>query len=133
MAKDVTFIVHGEWLTAIKDLPLEQQDAVIAELVRYGTELPARHNDDPYITAMVNLVKGKIDYSKDKYAQKVEAGKTSGTKKKYTNQMIYEAAREHLDSKSEDLAKLLGCSKSTIDHSDGWRRRYEENAVFIEE
>ena len=32
-----TFIVHKEWLDSIMALPIEQQDKIIAEVVRYGT------------------------------------------------------------------------------------------------
>lgn len=128
---DVTFIVHQEWLTAISGLPLAQQDAVIAEFIRYGAELPPQHEDDANIVAMVNLLKGKIDYSKDKYAQKVAGGKNSGKKKKFTDKMIYDVAQEHLDD-AQAVADILGCSKSTVDHSDGWRRRKEQDVVFLD-
>lgn len=128
---DVTFIVHKDWLTAIEALPIEQQDAVIAELVRYGTELPAQHEDDPVITSMVNLVKGKIDYSKDKYAQKVGAGKNSGRQRKYSDKQIYEIAQEHIND-AQAVADILGCSKSTVNHSEGWRRRKETDIVWEE-
>ncbi len=131
MEKDITFIVHGEWLTAIKGLPLEQQDAAIADLIRYGAELPMQHNDDPVVVSIINLIKGKIDYSKIKYAQKVEGGKNAGKKKKYTNKMIYDAAQNYLDD-AQAVADLLGCSKSTIDHSDGWRKRREKDVVFLD-
>ena len=128
---DVTFIVHKDWLTAIEALPIEQQDAVIAELVRYGTELPAKHEDDPIITSMVNLVKGKIDYSKDKYAQKVGGGKNGGRKCKFPPKQIYEVAQEHMDD-AQAVADIIGCSKSTVEHSDGWRRRKEKDIVWEE-
>ena len=31
------FVFYGEWLDNIKDLPLDIQDKIIAEIVRYGT------------------------------------------------------------------------------------------------
>ena len=32
-----TFVFYGEWLDNIKDLPVEEQDKIIADVVRYGT------------------------------------------------------------------------------------------------
>ena len=32
-----TFVFYGEWLDNIKDLPIEEQDKIIADVVRYGT------------------------------------------------------------------------------------------------
>ena len=70
-----TFIIHRDWLKNIEGLPVEQQDKIIAEIVRYGVEMDSQHNDDPITQAFVNMVKGSIDFSKDKYSQKIEAGK----------------------------------------------------------
>ena len=78
---DITFVVHSEWLDCIANLPVEQQDKIIAEIIRYGTGVEMAHSDDAITQAFVNMVKGRIDYSKDKYAQKVEAGTTAGRKK----------------------------------------------------
>ncbi len=62
-----TFIVHKEWLDNIAGLPIEQQDKVIGEFVRYGVGLDSAHNDDAVVQAFVNMLKGRIDYSKEKY------------------------------------------------------------------
>ena len=40
---NVTFVVHKDWLDSIKDLPIEQQDKIIAEFVRYGPEMELQH------------------------------------------------------------------------------------------
>ena len=32
-----TFIMRGEWIENIATLPLDMQDKVLAEIVRYGT------------------------------------------------------------------------------------------------
>lgn len=121
---DKTFIVHRDWLTAIEGLPIEQQDAIIGDLIRYGTELELQHGDDPIITAMVNLVKGKIDFSKSKYEQKVQMGKNAGRKIQYSDKMIYDAAQKGMTA--AQIAKELGCSNSKVNHSEGWRLRDKE-------
>jgi len=128
---DVTFVVHKEWLDAIAGLPIEQQDAVIGDLIRYGVELPTAHESEPMITAMVNLVKGRIDYSKDKYNNKVEASKNAGRKKKTTEKQVYELAQKY--DKSQEIADVLGVSKSTVEHSNGWRFRGNINVQFNDE
>lgn len=121
MAQDITFIVHREWLDSIKNLPIEQQDKIIAEFVRYGTDLGLKHPDDALTQSFVNILKSRIDFSKNKYEKKVQAGKSAGRKKKVDDDEILRLALEGM--KSAEIAEKLGVSKSTIDHSDGWKRR----------
>lgn len=121
MAQDVTFIVHREWLDSIKTLPIEQQDKIIAEFVRYGTDLGLKHPDDALTQSFVNILKSRIDFSKNKYEKKVQAGKSAGRKKKVDDDEILRLALGGM--KSAEIAEKLGVSKSTIDHSDGWKRR----------
>ena len=125
---DVTFIFHSDWLDCIKDMSVEQQDAIIGDIVRYGAGREPQHDDDPIIQMGVNFCKNRIDFSKDKYSQKVEGGKRSGGKnKKFTDEIIYEASQG--ENNSQNVADKLGCSRSTINHSLGWTKRYE-NLVF---
>lgn len=121
MAQDVTFIVHKEWLDSIKNLPTEQQDKIIAEFVRYGTDLGLKHPDDALTQSFVNILKSRIDFSKNKYEKKVQAGKSAGRKKKVDDDEILRLALGGM--KSAEIAEKLGVSKSTIDHSDGWKKR----------
>lgn len=121
MAQDVTFIVHREWLDSIKNLPIEQQDKIIAEFVRYGTDLGLKHPDDALTQSFVNILKSRIDFSKNKYEKKVQAGKSAGRKKKVDDDEILRLALGGM--KSAEIAEKLGVSKSAIDHSDGWKRR----------
>ena len=121
MAQDVTFIVHREWLDSIKNLPIEQQDKIIADFVRYGTDLGLKHLDDALTQSFVNILKSRIDFSKNKYEKKVQAGKSAGRKKKVDDDEILRLALGGM--KSAEIAEKLGVSKSTIDHSDGWKKR----------
>ena len=123
-----TFIVHKEWLDNIAGLPVEMQDKVIADFVRYGVGLNLEHSADPVAQAMVNMLKNRIDYSKEQYAKKVEMSKTAGRKKKLDDQQVYELARE--GRSAGEVAEILGVSKSAIDHSEGWRNRKQEGFVF---
>jgi hypothetical protein len=85
---DTTFIVHSDWLMNIANLDVEQQDKIIVEIIRYGTDLEPKHEDDVIVQAFVNMVKGSIDYSKDKYAKKVEKGASAGREKKINEQEV---------------------------------------------
>lgn len=116
-----TFIVHREWLENIEGMDADQQDKVIADFVRYGTGMELKYANDPVIASLVNMLKGRIDYSKDKYAKKVEEGNRGGRPKKIDNAAILELARE--GKTSAEIASILGCSKSAVDHSDGWKNR----------
>lgn len=124
MPEDITFVVHKEWLDSIKGLPVEQQDKILAEIVRYGTNTGTVHEDDPVVQAFVNILKNRIDFSKDKYNQKIEMSKTAGRKKSVDDDEILRLARE--GKTSAQIAKILGCSKSTVDHSSGWKKRNED-------
>lgn len=121
---DVTFIFHSDWLDCIQGMSIEQQDQIIGDIVRYGTRRDLQHEDDGTISMAVNFCKSKIDFSVNKYLEKVENGKKNGSKnKKYTDEMIYNAAQG--ESNSAAVATKLGCSKSTVDHNDGWLKRNE--------
>lgn len=121
MADDVTFIVHKEWLDSISKLPVEQQDKIIADIVRYGTESKTHYDNDTVINSFVNLLKSRINFSKTKYDQKVDASKRAGRKKKLDDEEILRLARAGLSS--TEIAQKLKVSKSAIDHSDGWKQR----------
>lgn len=128
MNENVTFIFRQEWLNHIAQLPQDQQDKIIGDIVRYGAELEPAHEDDPVISAFVNMVKGSIDNSKERYQRKVTAGCTSGRKKKVDDARVYELAQQ--GKKSEEIAGELGCSISSVNHSPGWRNRKEKEFVF---
>lgn len=123
-----TFIVHKEWLENIAGLPIEQQDKIIAEFVRYGVGIDSQHSSDAVVGAFVNMLKSRIDYSKDKYQQKVEMSKTAGRKKKIDDEQIYELAQQGMSS--TDIANVLNISSSSVNHSQGWKKRNDSEFVF---
>ena len=125
---DITFVVHRDWLDCIKDLPLDQQDKIIADFVRYGTEIEMVHKDDSYTQAFVNILKGRIDFSKEKYKTKVNSGSTPKKTKKVNDEAILDLARQ--GKKSAEIAKILDISKSSVDHSPGWINRNDDEFVF---
>jgi hypothetical protein len=122
------FVFYGEWLDSIADLPIEIQDKIIAEIVRYGSNRAFEHSDDKMVAMAVNFTKGAIDNSKNEYLKKVMAGSNYGRKKSIDDQAIYDLAQA--GKRSEEIANTLGISKSSVDHSDGWKKRKEKDFVF---
>lgn len=122
-----TFIMRGEWLDNIETLPLDMQDKVLAEIVRYGTKKPTKYDDDPIIFSLVNAYKGRIDSAANDYAKKVEMSKTAGRKKKLDDNKIWLLAKD--GKTAQEVADELGVSKSSIDKSEGWKQR--KNAEFV--
>lgn len=122
------FVFYKDWMDNIKDLPVEIQDKIIADIVRYGVDTEMAHGDDITVMMAVNFTKRAIDESKAKYQAKIEFGKTHGRGKKIDNQQIYDLARE--GRKSNEIAAILGISKSSVDHSDGWKNRKVEDFEF---
>lgn len=123
MAVD-TFIMRKEWLEHIKPYPREVQVKIITEIVRYGCGEELWFEDDPAVSSILNCIKGSIDYSKGQYEKKVEMSQNAGRTKKVSDDEICRLAKEGMSSAA--IAQQLGVSKSTIDHSDGWRRRKEK-------
>lgn len=119
-----TFIVRGEWLENIETLPLEMQDKILAEIVRYGTRKPMRYEDDAVVFSIVNGYKGRIDSTIRDYESKLDMSKTAGRKKKVDDMKIYELAKQ--GKTAQIIADELGVSKSTVDKSTGWKMRNQD-------
>lgn len=129
MGENVTFIFYGDWLNSIQGLPVDIQDKIIADIVRYGVEEEMQHTDDMTVQMAVNFTKRAIDDTKSKYKEKIEMGKVGGkAKRKVDDRAIYDLARQGM--KSDEIAKNLNVSKSSVDHSDGWKNRNNEDFVF---
>jgi DNA-binding NarL/FixJ family response regulator len=120
------FVFYKDWIKNIKDLPIDIQDKIIADIVRYGVGEEMAHDGEATIQMAVNFTKRAIDDSKAKYKAKIEYGKNHGKAKKTNDKEIYDLAREGL--KSAEIAEILGVSKSSVDHSDGWRQRKNDLA-----
>ena len=123
-----TFVMRGEWIDNIATLPADIQDKVLADIVRFGTGRPTLYDNDPIIFSLVNGYKGSMTNTTNEYLKKIEMSKTAGRKKKIDDKKIYALARE--GKTAQEVADTLGVSKSTIDKSDGWKNRKNEEFVF---
>ena len=129
--KNENFIFLGEWIDNIKSQPVEMQDKILAEIVRYGAGEELKYIDDPNIAMAVNFTKGFVDARKAEYKEKQELGKIGGRAgKKINNEEIWNLAKQGM--KSDEIAKELGVSKSSVDHSEGWKNRKNENFANFE-
>ena len=118
---DITFVVHSEWLDDLEDLDIERQDQIIADIIRAGCEREMAHSTDKELVSKVKTYLRAITYSKKKYEDSKEQGNRGGRTKKIDDAKIEELAKAGYSSKQ--IAEMLNCSKSAIDHSDGWRNR----------
>lgn len=118
------FVFYKDWIENIKDLPIDIQDKIIAEIVRYGVNEELMHENDATIQMAVNFTKKAIDDSKAKYKAKIEYGKNVGRGKKIDDKAVYDLAQ--MGKKSAEIAQILGVSKSSVDHSQGWKLRKED-------
>ena len=121
MENNITFIMRREWLEHIEDLPIEQQDKIIADMVRYGSELPLEHLDDKDVKSYVNFIKKSIDDSKANYAARQENGKTNGRKKVVDSREVHRLAV--MGKGAKDIAMALGVGVDSIYHDAGWKNR----------
>ena len=120
---DTTFIVHSDWLDSLKELPVEEQDKFIADTVRYGLDRDIIHGNDPRVQAFVKMKSKDIDFSKEKYEQKKYMAQGAGRRKMIDDRAIWELAQQ--GNTSAKIAEILGVSKSSVDHSIGWKKRRE--------
>lgn len=125
MEDNITFIMRREWLDNIADLPIEQQDKIIADIIRYGSEIPLAHEEDRDVKSYVNFVKKSIDDSKNKFKQKQENGKTNGRKKTVDSKAVWRLAQQGLTA--EKIGDELGISKDSVYHDEGWKHRKESS------
>lgn len=116
-----SFVFKRKWIEKIAALPVEQQDQIIAEIARYGVGLPLQRDGDAYIASMVKLVTDEIDFSKEKYQERLVMSQFAGRKKKVDDEQILKLALQ--GKNSTEIAEILGVSKSSIDHSEGWKQR----------
>ena len=126
MADSKTFIFRSDWLDHLKDLDPTVQAKIIYDITAYGCDREPLFADDPIVVTMVNFVKGSIDFSKEKY----EAKSHGGSRKKYPDEEIYRIAhkilREKGTVKADEVKDILGCTKSTVNNSIGWKRRFQD-------
>ena len=123
-----TCILRGEWIDNVSTLPVDIQDKVLADIYRFGTGRPTLHDDDPIVFSLVNGYKGSMMNTTNEYLKKLEMSKTAGRKKKLDSQKVYALARE--GKTAQEIADELGVSKSSIDKSEGWKNRKEEQFEF---
>lgn len=120
MASD-SFVFKKKWIDKIEALPVEQQNQILAEIVRYGTGAEMKYEGDAYISSLVKMVTDEIDFSKEKYNEKLIMSQFAGRKKKVDDSQVLRLALE--GKNSTEIAEILGVSKSSIDHSEGWKKR----------
>ena len=113
--KNVNFIFYSDWLDSISALDVDMQNKIIGEWARYACERPLLYKDDPIIFTMANQRFGAIDASKASYQNRVAQGKTGGKKAKIDREKAIELKQSGMYT-NQEIADMLGCSKSTIDH-----------------
>lgn len=55
--------IKKEWVESIQGLPIDLQDRIFGEMIRYGFQIESKHKDDVIVQAFVNLIKS--DREKD--------------------------------------------------------------------
>ena len=121
MDKDVTFVFHGKWLDVINKLPHDEQDKVIADLVRYGAEMPLQYEDDLVINTLVQSFADRIDNSKKSYQDIQTMGLNNKKDVSDRDALIWKLAHDGMSA--SQIAAELDVSVSTVNHSKGWRNR----------
>lgn len=116
-----SFVFKKKWIDKIEALPVEQQNQILAEIVRYGTGAEMKYGGDAYISSLVKMVTDEIDFSKEKYSERLVMSQFGGRKKKVDDEQVLRLALE--GKNSTEIAEILGVSKSSIDHSEGWKKR----------
>lgn len=123
-----TFIFHKEWFDDIKDLEKDVQAKVIFDICRKGANLEPLFGDDVTVRSLVNVLSRNVNGSKNAYVNKINMGKAGGAKKRFNPKDIYDLARS--GKSVAEIAYELGCSESTVRHSQGYIHRKDETYTF---
>ena len=115
-----TFIFRKEWIDNIEMLDEDTQDQILGDLARYGAGIPLKHQNNPIVAAFVESQKKRIDLSAAAYEEKLVMSKNAGRKATVDKSRIYELAMSGMSAK--EVATYLGCSQSTVQHSDEWKK-----------
>lgn len=102
---------------------------IIYDMVQYGTGNEPQFQDDPVVAMGLNFVKGAIEKSKQDYINKVNNGNNYGRKRVVDDNEIYNLAKNGMNS--TQISEELGISKSSVDHSEGWKKRKEKDVEFV--
>lgn len=119
-----TFIFRKEWLDNIERLDIGTQDQILSDLARYGAGVPLQHLDNPIVATIVGSQTKRIDASVAAYEEKVGMSQSAGRKGSVDKSRIYELGC--LGMRAKEIADLLGCSVSTVQHSEEWKRVREK-------
>lgn len=98
-------------------------------MVQYGTGNEPQFQNDPVVAMGLNFVKGAIDKSKQDYINKINNGNNYGCKRVVDDNEIYNLAKNGMNS--TQISEELGISKSSVDHSEGWKKRKEKDVEFV--
>lgn len=124
------FVFRKDWGDKLREAGLskEEEKDFIARIVwygLYGEYEPIEGNG--FANAWLKSIIDQIDYSKDKYQQKVNGGEFGGRESKVEDYKLKSLIAE--GKSAIKIAEILGVSKDTIYHNEIWKKR-KENKMY---
>ena len=118
--------INEEILKLAEGLSQKQQILFIglAGMMLLGKEIDLDKECEDLVVR--NILKGqeeRLKYIGEQRDKLAAAGKAN---RRYTDDEIYDACRAHPGAKAVEIARILGCSESTVKHSKGWKDRDKE-------
>lgn len=124
MADIKNFVFLKDWYDSLSKVQDEaKRNDFTWRLVKYGITGEMDFTDDDFANGWLKQICGAIDSSKEKYAKKIEQGKTVGRKKSYSEDDLKRYIAE--GRKAKEIAGLLGVGVSAIYHDEVWVKRKE--------
>ena len=130
MAGVENFVFRKDWCDKLREFGVsrEEEKDFIARIVWYGLygEEEAIEGNG-FANAWLDSIRDQIDYSKDKYREKVIGGEVGGRPSIVDSNKLKSLIAE--GKRGIDIAKELGVSKDTIYHHEAWIKR-KENKMY---
>lgn len=121
---DKTFVFYPDWRTFIKGLSSEaDRYQLLMTIVDYGStgEYETENLSPLVLNTFESMIKPAIDRSQKNYQASKEYGKTHGRPKTANEDQIEAMCKQGMRAK--DIAAALGCSETSVYHSEAWKNR----------
>lgn len=127
----MNILIYEDWLKPAKFMNEEERAEYYYLVLRHRVSGDVRPEDAHHPIVASNLigVLKQIDRANETRDQKSTLGAMGGRPQKSSDIEIWTWAQTHPKGTSKQAAEALGVSKSTIDHSEGWRCRKDEKQL----
>ena len=124
MGETKNFVFYKDWREFIKGLSdPDDQFQLLMMIMEYGVtgEYETENASPLVLNTFEAMIKPAIERSQKNYQASKDYGKTHGRPKMAIDERIDQMCKQGMRAK--DIATALGCSETSVYHSDAWKNR----------